>query len=638
MKTHGIAAAIVVAAFFAIVFCRADTPDAVLHGTIVVPRGEHAKQIRARVQYASGSEAAVACQVIEPSWTCRVAAGKLDLELYSPGFAPAYLWNIDAASGSFVDTGAITLTYGAPITGKVVEHDYAAKGVTVEVVPAGVLTGDSALRSRLKSRRTITDRAGNFAFSDIAPGTYNVVVSKDGYSTITRTNIHVESGREQKLARLAIVALARLAISATPPLDFYGNPWLARLNKGVAGTPYEQLARAGKFSQTGIWSTNLLDSGTYRLEILSSRGERVATKYVDVDGAASIDLHIDSIPIHGQLRVGERPAKGIVSLVWEDGSSLSFRTSAEGEFSGIVTHEGSWRATVRTASPRMELHLNDIQVRRRDEEESATVRIDLPAGQIRGSAVGEDEQPVRAASVMLLRDGTLIATTATADDGTFSFAGIENGAIQLNAAAKGFSSGYAPVTVDDDHVSPIKLVLHSLDSIHGHVLDSAGNAVLGATVRYGSSGQRGQTATGLAGDFSVAVPKDGGVIEIAVIAPGYPRKFMTVQAPQSGVDPPELRITLGASAARLDVDISRSDMPWPTITSAGTLFLPLFELFLPRPGGPPAELRYGGYTFDVEPGTYTICGSGSLPSRCVTKTIPAAGMATFTNPSGQQWQ
>jgi hypothetical protein len=632
---RGVSAAIfLLGGFFANEVCG-ETP-AVLHGTLVAPRGITVKHLRARVRPAGLNEVTADCAVSGKAWTCELPAAKVDVELYSPGLAPVYLWDLDTAHTSDVDAGSVTFIAGGVLSGKIVEHGYGIKGIDVELTPAAALTGDSALRSRLKSRRAVTDRAGNYVFVDIAPGAYTLVASKDGYSTITRPQLHIETGHEQKLPRLQIAAQAKLAVYANPPADFYGNPWQARLNRGVPNTPYEQLARTGRFSLAGAWTATFLDSGKYRLEILTSKGERVDSREIDADGAATIDVHIESVPIQGKLRLGGEGTKGVVSLIWEDGSTLSFRTSAEGQFDGIVTHEGSWRATVRTATPRMELHVPEVEVRRHGDEQTANVRIDLPAGTIRGTAVDEDEQSLRA-SVMLLQNGTLKAVTATAEDGTFSFAGIENGASQLNATAKGFSSGYTPIVVDDDHVSPIKLVLHSLQTIRGHLLDSTGNAILGAIIRYGSAGQfGGQTATGLSGDFAIPVPKHGGVAEIAIIAPGFPRKFMTLHAPQPDAESSDVRITLGGVSGRLDVEISKSDLPWPSITSSGILRLPLFDLFLPRPGGPPAELRAGGFTFEVEPGTYTLCGNGSL--QCVTKTVAAAGSATFTNNSGQQWQ
>src|SRR3954464_2323885 len=144
--------------------CRAEDPATVLHGTFVAPRSAAVKRLRARVRPVGSAEASIECVVAGKSGSCDFPATKIDVELYSPGLAPVYFWDFDATRAPRIDVGPVLFASGGALTGKIIEHGYGIKGVDIELAPAGVLTGNSAVRSRLKSRHAVTDRSGNYTF------------------------------------------------------------------------------------------------------------------------------------------------------------------------------------------------------------------------------------------------------------------------------------------------------------------------------------------------------------------------------------------------------------------------------------------------------------------------------------------
>src|SRR3954447_18833820 len=75
--------------------CRAEDPATALHGTFVAPRGAAVKRLRARVRPVGSAEVSIEFVVAGKSWSCDVPATKLDVELYSPGLAPVYFWDLD---------------------------------------------------------------------------------------------------------------------------------------------------------------------------------------------------------------------------------------------------------------------------------------------------------------------------------------------------------------------------------------------------------------------------------------------------------------------------------------------------------------------------------------------------------------
>ncbi len=581
-----------------------------------------------------GKEITVDCSIDSLSWSCSAPPGKFDAEVHAIGYVPLYLWDFVLEPSRTRDLGSIRLVRGAAISGKVVEHGFALKGARVELLPAGTLIGDNARRNRLRGRQTKTEGKGIFTFLDVGSGTYTIAAQKDGYSAVSRGGIRVEEPLDLHVEPITLTPLAKLHLFISPPMDYYGQPWSVRLDRAITGSMYQETVRKGTASLAGYWDDDRLDASDYRLEIVTSRGEQITSREVNVHQDTSLNLVIESIRIQGRITQGGEPVSAGVALIWKDGSRVAFRSNKAGEFSGTVPHEGTWRATVRLGSQSSELHLPAVTVKRRPEEETATVRIELPAGVIKGKVVDDEGRGVRA-SVLVFRDGALELSAMSSDDGEFRIVGIETGQHQINAMAKSGSSGLMPVEVGEQEGVAITLMIQSTVMIRGTVSDSAGNPIPGALVHYITpSSTRLQAGTGLAGDFSISVAR-GAPTAILVVASGLPRKLLTY-SPLAEAEQ-RLPIIIGPRFGLLHVKLKGGAPPWPFITRDGVLFFWLPALFLPSSAGPPPEFQGDRFTFEIEPGTYSVCPEQRMSERCATKTVPQGGEATATG-SSSQWR
>jgi hypothetical protein len=588
------------------------------------------KSVHVRLRSADQPDVELNCPVNRSAWACSVPAGTFDVEVRLPGFAPQYRWNVDLKNGGS-DFGVMQFEHGGGAEGKIVAAGLPAQAATVELTPEANLSGDAARRNAFRGRTAVTHRDGRFAFADLADGIYTLTCEKAGFSTISRTGIRIEAGHARDLGSLAISSMSPLSLYITPPVDFGGAPWQVRLNRQRGTSGYEELVRSGKTSPAGLWSAESLDAALYRVEVLTSRGDRVSSRSIEIPRDAIVNLTVDTIPIHGTLTIGGKPTAGRVALVWSDGSRLSFAADKNGEFGGVVPHEGMWRVFVRISDPPLEVRAPNAEVRRRPTADRAEVSVELGGSSVEGSVFDEHGNRV-AAGVLLFRDGTLLVSTRTAPDGRYRIVGVEKGAVELVASVGKANSGYVPASIPDDDAATVDLSVKPSRSVKGHLRDAAGNPVIGALLHYvsGSSPPQ-QAATGLDGDFVLALPGNSPETAILIVAPGLPRKLHLYMLE---ADAESLDITLGAATAVMRISLKTAP-PWPYVTGDGRTFFSLLNFFSPRVGGPPLEFQQGAYTIEMEPGAYTICPSRQLAPQCATKVLqPGSSVAYSRSDNG----
>jgi hypothetical protein len=477
----------------------------------------------------------------------------------------------------------------------------------------------------------VTRRDGRFSFADLSDGIYTLTCEKAGFSTISRPGIRIEGGHIRDLGNVAISSTSPLTLFITPPVDFGGSPWQVRLNRRRGSSAYEELVRSGKTSPAGGWSADSLDAAVYRVEILTSRGDRVLSQPIELPRDANLNLAIDAVPIDGTLTLGGKPVPGRVALVWSDGSRLSFAAGAKGEFRGVVPHEGSWRVFVRLSDPPLEVRAPDVEIIRRQGSDRAEVIVGLGGSSVEGSVLDQSGKPV-AAGVLLFRNRSLIVSTRTASDGRYRIVGLEKGPVELVANAGKATSGNVSATLPDDDKTSVDLTVTPSRTVTGRVRDAAGNPVIGANLFYVSGSYPQQAASGLDGDFVLTWPGSSPEGAILVVAPGLPRKLISYELQP---DTQNLEITLGTAAAILRINLKTAP-PWPSVTGDGRNFFLLLNFFSPRIGGPPLEFQRGGYEIEVEPGTYTVCPARQLGPLCAGKSLQPGSLVAYSQ-SENSW-
>jgi hypothetical protein len=562
----------------------------------------------------------VPCTVTGSDWTCATPAGKFDAELHAPGFVPVNLWGIELSASTPRDAGEVTLRQGGILRGTVLERGRGISGVEVELAPSAALTGGDAARAAILTRRASTDRSGAFAFTDLGTGTYSLATRYDGYSTASSRSLRVEAPHVLELAPMQILPLAKLDVHVTPPLDFHGAPWVCTLERATPLSRYHEVVRRGMTSQAGHWSATLLDAGsTYRLRIATSKGEAVESRDIELMADMILPLDIAKLVLDGTITMGDKPVSAWIALLAEDGPQFTFRSNEEGVFSGVLPKRSAWRARVRIVQPRIELQVDEVDLR--TDGDKVHARIELPGGEAKGKVVDENGQPL-SATVMITGDRGLEATTASSAKGEFHFVGLTDGARSVKAMTDDGESDPMRVSVDGEDTAPLTLVVRTAPRIRGEVVDAAGSPIAGATIRY-QQGREARTATsGVTGEFSFAVAPGAVNAPLAVLADGWPRVLLSWPVASRE----RLRVVLGPAKARLGIDFG-SAPPWPYLRSSGSEFFALPHLFLPRAGGPPVELREDRFWFDLQPGTYTVCSEPALSDRCVTRVLAPHGTA-----------
>lgn len=590
------------------------------------------ENLHVRLRTVEQPDIELTCPVSRSSWACKIPAGTFDVEVRLPGFVPQYRWNVELKNG-VSDFGVMQFARGGGAEGKIVEAGVPVSAAVVELTPEATLSGDAAHRNAFRGRKMVTRRDGRFTFADLSDGIYTLTCDKNGFSTVSRTGIRVEAGRVRDLGNVAISPMSPLSVFVTPPADFGGSPWQIRLNRRRGNSGYEELVRSGKASPAGVWSAKSLDVADYRVEVLTSGGERVLSRLIELPRDATVNLTIDAIPIHGMLTLGGKPAAGRVGLVWADGSRLSFAAGEKGEFTGVVPHDGMWRVFVRLADPPLEVHAPDTEIVRRPSADRAEVRVDLGGSSVEGSVFDESGNRV-AAGVLLFRDRTLLVSARTTSDGRYRIVGLDKGPVELVANVGKANSGYVPATLVEDDSTTVDLSVKPNRTVTGHVRDAAGNPIIGALLYYTSGSYPRQAATGLDGDYVLTLPGDSPEASILVVAPGLPRKLISYVVQPDAAAP---EITLGAAATAIMRITLKGALPWPYITGDGKNFFTLLNFFAPRVGGPPLEFQQGAYLIEVEPGAYTVCPAQHLVPLCATKVLQPGSQAAYSQ-SDDGWR
>jgi hypothetical protein len=176
----------------------------------------------------------------------------------------------------------------------------------------------------------------------------------------------------------------RFAIS--PPVDWLGKPWRARVLKADpenGGSPssvfHAEVGADGRFSVPGQ------GPGVYRVDLLDSRGGRLSSTehHRSQDVQEPTLLRIDFVPVRGTLRLGKDPVPH-ASLAFGGrmaAVSIRMRTAEDGSFSGVLPHAGEWPVEIESGERNLHLTLQASVPHRSPEAPTEAARLEfvLPA-------------------------------------------------------------------------------------------------------------------------------------------------------------------------------------------------------------------------------------------------------------------
>ncbi|HKR65400.1 MAG TPA: carboxypeptidase-like regulatory domain-containing protein, partial [Thermoanaerobaculia bacterium] len=291
-----------------------------------------------------------------------------------------------------------------------------------------------------------------------------------------------------------------------------------------------------------------------------------------------------------------------------------------------------WDVTLMLAKPRQELHVANVQVRRRDGDEYARVNIELSGRRIRGTIVDENDKPI-AGAVNVLRGFTPETGVRVDADGSFELLGVDPGRVSLSAIAKGRESVPVEVVVEkDSDPEPVTLVVAPEEEIACVLTTGAGFPIAGAHVSFPAQPGIGSTYSSPSGRFRIAAPRGTSRVPVAILAPGMPAKIAMIDVPARGRTV-ALIVHEPGGVLRLS---GSSTHPWPWIFRDGARFSFATLLTPPAGNGPPSWLRADGIYMSVEPGTYTLCREPFVSDACVQRTIAPGATELFDLPAAKE--
>jgi len=528
---------------------------------------------------------------LEPGGRYRVIARK-------EGHAPAV---VDAqASPQSTVPMRLVLAAGVEVFGRIVdEDDEPVSGARTVLDDNSLEDADRAAEAVLGAAATLSGTDGLFHLEDLKPGSYALVVHREGYAPTWVAGVELR-GTESAFDFGKITLRAGVAIEGIV-VDPEGNPVNeVRVALGTTGEGSSGLAR--RFAGGGIPTGTTDRTGRFRITGLLE-GERLPLR-LQKEGYADAAVPVVRAPTQEPLRVvlsptvtlrgrvvsaGSGPVPGSILHILEqrgevaipggrrylETSRRAISTDAEGRFAlsdvtpGIVTLRASAPGFSPTRLP--PLHLDPGEVR----EDLALIL--LPGATILGIVADQDGNPIPGVHVEVafpepeISRDRLYADT-TDDLGRFQIPGVPKGSVSLLATHERFQQHRESFTVEED-AAEIHLVLDQGFDLEGRVLNSDGSSVAGIDLQLDalttSSPPRRTRST------------DGGRFAFQGLAPGTFRLVAQGSAGESG----EERLAIQQESVEgLEIRLQSVGSLWGHLVGPGTQELAAMEIRAQREG------------------------------------------------------
>jgi len=487
----------------------------------------------------SAFEGEVSCPLDEEgSFSCRVAAGRLDLALRAEGFVSHYFWALELEPWAEKDLGALELRPGASLVGWVETADGSPITEDAHVRLAPMLSPnvepELAGRARSLQLRAPVNERGFFQIAGVEIGAYRLIAEQEGFAPLKTPKILVSEAREKELPEtLVLHRPLELELEVVPPLDIRGRRWRVALVR--LGDP-EAVAQAW-LSEEGRWRRPGLEPGRYQVMINDSQGSRVGAEWIDLaPGESEVLIELPVVRVEGRVSLGEEPLEAEIAFGGRSGSvSIALASGEEGFFEGIVPREGEWDVDVRSTDPKVNRRLRKVPVEVNPALGVAVVDLELPDTLLEGEVVDEGGAPVEGAAVISLPLPAVEkpSTAFTDEEGHFELRGFATGSFRIEARAQGPRGTMTSEAVElelseDDPTASVRLVVRDVLQLRGRVISTTGSVVAGAALTARPVMVEGLPAmilpmatSGTDGGYVLELPPGAAGAEITIMAPGF---------------------------------------------------------------------------------------------------------------------
>jgi thermitase len=353
------------------------------------------------------------------------------------------------------------------------------------------------------TRTVLTDSAGQYTISDVPPGTYQVVASKNGYES-SALPVTVLAGT----TTVASFTLNEVIV----PGSISGAVVSAKDGSPLIGATVTDGTRTTTTDATGKYTITNVPAGTYQVTA-SNSGYYSSSSTVTVVSVGNAIANFSLSQIPGSITGSVTDAKDgspIVGAMVADGARTA-TTDASGKYTIVNVPPGTYQVTV-SKSGYYSSSLTATVV-------SGTITVaNFSLSQIPGNITGSVTNAKDGSAIVgaVVTDGTRTATTDAS--GKYTIVDVPPGTYQVTVSKSGYYSSSLTATVVSGTITVANFPLSQIPgSITGSVTNAKdGSPIVGAAV---TDGTRTAT-TNASGKYTIAdVPS--GTYQVVASKVGY---------------------------------------------------------------------------------------------------------------------
>ncbi|MBX7185869.1 MAG: carboxypeptidase regulatory-like domain-containing protein [Vicinamibacteria bacterium] len=433
--------------------------------------------IHGRIHSAGGSEFVVDTRAQGGEFQAALPKIESDVRVSSPGYVPIYVWN----TSTFVELKSLRLVPGASVSGTLIRPE---SGPRLDGAAMFLVSADTAASGSLSLSEAVArvDKSGFFQFADVAPGEYDLEVRAPQAPSMAAGRVLVRAETETYLGNVIPQPPIVASFAITPPGDPDGRAWRVDLT----GTTARQRARSGRVGPDGLIQFQDFSPGTYKMQVMSSKGSRVFSARQDV-GPEQIPINLRMVQLNGRVSFGkEKLAAATIELMTGRGDTSTYTSDDDGRFSGMLRRP-EWKAlTAQIRAPQSgvsrRLLIKDFSL----SESNLDLDIVIPDATIRGRVVDSAGIPRADVPVRLVGgDGFEEHSGRSNPLGEFEFRGVGDGTF-VAAAGRQDTAPSRQVTVrvasGEPDTKAVVLTLPAALPLRVHVGSEAGRPVTGTSI------------------------------------------------------------------------------------------------------------------------------------------------------------
>jgi subtilisin family serine protease/uncharacterized membrane protein len=368
-------------------------------------------------------------------------------------------------------------------------------------------------------RTVLTDAAGKYTISNVPPGTYQVVASKEGYETsFSAVGVLQGTTAVANFSLSQIILLGSITGSVTDAKD----------GSVIVGATVSDGTRTATTDATGKYIIADVPPGTYQV-VASKEGYQTSSSTVSVlQGTTAVaNFSLSQIIVPGSITGSVTDAK--------DGSAISGAQVSDG--TRTATTDATGKYTIANVPPGTYVV---VASKEGYETSSSTVSVlqgttavanfslsqVIVPGSITGSVTdAKDGSPIVGAT---MSDGTKTALTDAL--GSYTIDNVLTGSYQVVTSKEGYESSSLTVNVLSGATAVANFSLSQIilpGSITGSIIDAKGSPIVGVAV---TDGTRTAT-TDASGKYTIAnVPP--GTYQVVASKGGYQSSSRTISVLQ----------------------------------------------------------------------------------------------------------